>query len=49
MATSEPTLGQIRNRISQLFADKAFRPDLPLRAVLSDEEIAALSKPKETP
>lgn len=41
--TSEVTLGQIRNRISTLFADKSYRPDIPLSAVLTQEELRLLS------
>lgn len=40
--TSEPTLGRIYNAISALCADKKYRPDLPITAVLSPEEIHAL-------
>ena len=43
--TSEVTLGSILNRISTLIANKQYRPSIPLAAVLTPEEIHALSHP----
>jgi hypothetical protein len=48
-AISEPTLGQLRNRIAVLFAHKAFRPDAPLSSVLTTEELRLLAQRAENP
>ena len=40
--STEVTLGQVRNRLSTLFATKSFRPDLPLSSILTPDELQAL-------